>query len=238
MTITAKLATFEEIRSWRDLYRAEMNCQIVHDNMHYREGWTQSWLLELSGALAGYGSILVAGPWKETRTVFEFYVLPQFRNRVFDAFESLLTASDADAFEIQSSETILNALIHARTREIETEKIVFEDRLTTSISIAAAVLRRRGEPDNDWALEVEGNVVAWGGVLYHYNRPYGDIYMQVADAYRRRGYGSYLVQELKRVCYQGGSIPGARCDPNNIASRKTLQKAGFVPCALILRGKI
>ena len=81
-------------------------------------------------------------------------------------------------------------------------------------------------------------MVAWGGVLYHYNRPYGDVYMEVAEAHRRRGYGAYLVQELKRICYEGGSIPAARSNPTNIASHKTLQKAGFVPCALILVGKL
>jgi GNAT superfamily N-acetyltransferase len=238
MTITAKLAGFEEIRSWRDLYRAEMNCQIVHDNMHYREGWTLSYRLELGQAPLGYGSILIGGPWKGTRTIFEFFVLPQFRNRVFDAFECLLSASGADAFEIQSSETILNALIHARTHKLETEKIVFEDCLTTAHSIEGAVVRQRGEPHNDWSLEAEGKLVAWGGILYHYNRPYGDIYMEVAEPHRRKGYGAYLVQELKRICYEGGSIPAARCNPDNIASGKTLQKAGFAPCALILVGKL
>lgn len=238
MEIIAKPASLEEMRPWRDLYRAEMNCQIVHDNMHYREGWTQSYWLELNGATAGYGTILIAGPWKGTRTIFEFYVLPGFRNRVFDLFEALLAASGADAFEIQSNETILNALIHARTREIETEKIVFEDRITTTHAINGAIVRPRGEPNNDWALEVGGEVVGWGGVLYHYNRPYGDVYMEVAEPYRRRGFGSHLVQELKRICYEGGSIPAARCSPANIASRKTLQKAGFVPFALILIGKL
>ena len=238
MHASAKPVSFEEIRPWRDQYRAEMNCQIVHDNMHYREGWTESYLLELAGAPVGYGAILVSGPWKGTRTVFEFYVTPPHRNRVFDLFETLLAASAADAFEIQSSETILNALIHARTREIETERIVFEDGITTAHAVEGAVLRKRGEPDNDWALEVGGEVVAWGGVLYHYNRPYGDVYMEVAEAQRRRGYGAYLVQELKLICYEGGSIPAARSNPTNIASHRTLQKAGFVPCALILVGKL
>ena len=81
-------------------------------------------------------------------------------------------------------------------------------------------------------------VVANGGILYHYNRPYGDIYMEVAEAYRRRGIGSYFVQELKRICYEGGSIPCARCNPDNTASRKTLQKAGFVPYALLLNATL
>ena len=62
--------------------------------------------------------------------------------------------------------------------------------------------------------------------------------MDVVEAFRRRGLGSFMVQELKRVCYEGGSIPAARCNPANLASRSTLQKAGFVPCGVLLHGTI
>ena len=55
---------------------------------------------------------------------------------------------------------------------------------------------------------------------------------------RRRGFGAYIVQELKRAAYQLGAIPGARTGMENIASRKTLQKAGLVPYANILTGTI
>ena len=36
-----------------------------------------------------------------------------------------------------------------------------------------------------------------------------------------------MVQEIKRACYDRGSVPAARCNVDNTASRKTLQKAGF-----------
>jgi GNAT superfamily N-acetyltransferase len=87
-------------------------------------------------------------------------------------------------------------------------------------------------------VEFEGQVAATGGILFHYNRPYGDIYMDVVESCRRRGLGSFLVQELKRVCYEGGKVPAARCDSGNVASRRTLQKAGFVPCGNILSGSV
>jgi GNAT superfamily N-acetyltransferase len=87
-------------------------------------------------------------------------------------------------------------------------------------------------------LEGEGGIAAGGGVLFHYNRPYGDVYMHVLEPFRRRGLGAFLVQELKRACYEGGSLPAARCNPGNLASRKTLQKAGFVPCGHMLVGAL
>jgi len=88
----------------------------------------------------------------------------------------------------------------------------------------------------DWVVEARGAVVATGGFLCHYNPPYDDIFMEVAEPERRRGFGSYLVQEVKRVCYEAGKKPAARCNPANIASRLTLQKAGLLPCGRLLAG--
>jgi GNAT superfamily N-acetyltransferase len=62
--------------------------------------------------------------------------------------------------------------------------------------------------------------------------------MKVGEPFRNRGLGSFLVQDLKRICYEGGSVPAARCNPKNIASRRTLQKAGFVPCGHIVYGTV
>jgi len=87
-------------------------------------------------------------------------------------------------------------------------------------------------------VEVAGSVVGTGGILFHYNRPYGDIYMDVTEPCRRKGIGAYLVQELKRIAYEGGHVPAARCNPENVASQRTLQKAGFVPCGHILTGSL
>ncbi len=238
MRLAARPVAIGEIAAWRDIYRREMNCQIVHDDMHARSGWTQPYLFEADGVAVGYGSILVGGPWKGTRTVFEFFVASNYRSRVFDLFEKLLEASEATAMEVQTNDVLITAMLHAWAHNIVSEKIIFEDKITTGWALEGAALRDRSDPDHDWIVEIGGVVTANGGILYHYNRPYGDIYMEVAEPYRRRGIGCFLVQELKRICYELGSIPCARCNPGNIASRKTLQKAGFVPCAHILTGTL
>ena len=238
MDLSAKPVSLDEIRDWRDLFRQEMHCQVVHDSLHPRSGWTQSYRLEAAGAPAGYGSIVMGGPWTGTRTVFEFYVLPPKRALVFDLFATLLADSAATAIIAQTNDGLLTIMLHARAHNIVSESLVFEDKLTTAHTANGATLRRRGEPDNDWVLDVDGEVAAKGGILFHYNRPYGDIYMEVGETFRRRGLGCFLVQELKRICYEMGSIPCARCSPDNEASRKTLQKAGFVPCAHILTGSL
>ena len=94
------------------------------------------------------------------------------------------------------------------------------------------------DADAGWMIECDGLPVAAGDTLYHYNPPYGDIYMAVYEPYRRRGFGSYLVQELKRLAYEKGKKPAARCNVSNAASRRTLQKAGMLPCGQILLGDV
>jgi GNAT superfamily N-acetyltransferase len=248
MQLSATPVTVQEILPWRDLYRQEMNCQIVRDSFHARQGWTQEYRLTVDDAAVGYGSVVVGGPWQGQPTVFEFYVLPQHRWRVFDLFETLLAASGAEAIEAQSNDTLLTMMLHTFADNVTAEKILFHDRLTTHLAAGGAQFRaatpedetrmfaHQVEPVGDWLLELDGAIAATGGLLFHYNRPYGDLYMEVAEPFRRRGLGAYLVQELKRVCYEMGSVPAARCDLSNIASRQTLQKAGFVPCGHLVRG--
>ncbi len=239
-----------ELLPLRTRQREEMNCQIVHDSIHRREGWTVSYLLAAKGAVAGFGSVAIAGPWKDKPTIFEFYVVPEHRSRVFDLFEVFLAASGARFFEVQSNDVLLTVMLHTYGRDVASEKIVFHDRLTTALPSPGAILRcvtpeeeirlaqERRQGGGEWLLEMGGVTVATGGLLFHYNRPYGDIYMEVAEPFRRRGLGSYLVQELKRVCYELGALPGARCHPANMASRQTLQRAGLVPFAHILNAAI
>jgi len=238
MSIESRRVELRDIEDLRDIYRQEMSCQIIHDSIHSRPGWSEEYLLIESGAKVGYGSVAVGGPWHEKPTLYEFFVLPQYRLHMFDLFSALLTSTAATMIETQSNDPLLTAMLHTWAHNVVSERIIFEDKLTTAYRIAGAALRRR-EPEGDWMLlEVGGEVAATGGILYHYNRPYGDIWMEVAEPFRLRGYGTYLVQELKRLCYEAGNIPCARCGTDNVASRRTLQKAGFVPCAHILAGKL
>jgi GNAT superfamily N-acetyltransferase len=248
MELSATRTDLEHIKALRDLYRQEMNCQIIHDSIHSRPGWTLEYSLRAGETLVGYGSIAIAGPWKELPSIYEFYVLPHFRSRLFDLFSLLLEASGVKRIETQSNVALLTTMLHTFARGVESESILYHDKLTTALAPAGASFRQATTADalqipdhqlpSHGVVEVGGQVAAKGGILFHYNRPYGDIYMEVVEPFRRRGLGSFLVQELKRVCYEQGDIPSARCGINNIASRKTLQKAGFVPCGHILVGSL
>jgi RimJ/RimL family protein N-acetyltransferase len=250
MSLSAKPTSLDQIAPLRELYRAEMNCQIIHDSLHDRRGWTQSWLLNNGSEPAGYGSIAIAGPWKDKPTAFEFFILPSHRLRIFDLFETFLQASNPIAIETQSNDPLLTVMLHTYAKNVAAEAILYHDKITTHLAQPNVIFRRSMPYDRaqissqkldegaDYLLEQDGQIVATGGLLYHYNPPYGDIFMAVAQSHRRRGLGSFIVQELKRTAYELGHIPACRCNIDNIPSRKTLQKAGFIPCGNLINGSL
>jgi RimJ/RimL family protein N-acetyltransferase len=239
-----------EVEHLRERYRQEMNCQIVHDSIHRRPGWTRTYLMQSDGETAGFGLVACGGPWSEQATLLEFYLEPSRRSSPFEFFEALVHESEASRFEIQSNDALPLLMTMTYGRRIESERIVFRDARTTQWTVPGATLQatvpdaevrdaiERRQGGGEWRLEVGGAKVASGGILFHYNRPYGDVHMEVAVTQRRRGYGGFIVQELKRIAYELGAIPAARCSPRNEASRRTLMKAGFEPYAHMLIGDL
>jgi GNAT superfamily N-acetyltransferase len=248
MVITAQPCELDAILALRDMYRLEMNCQIIHDSIHSRPGWTREYSLRIDGEVAGYGSVAIGGPWTEIPALYEFFVAGPHRLKAFELFNALRIASGAAKMEIQSNDSLTAVMFHTYAENVTTESVLFKDQVKTNFVPAGATFRIATEADGldissqqlPWhgIVEVDGNVAATGGILFHYNRPYGDIYMEVREEFRRRGLGAFIVQELKRVCYEGGFKPGARCNPKNGASQRTLQRAGFVPYANILIGEL
>jgi GNAT superfamily N-acetyltransferase len=248
MTPEVALVPAAEVRPLRDLYRREMSCQIVLDSWLGR-GWCDAYLLRLDGRAVGYG--LVGGVRADPKdTVTEFYVLPPHRAAALPLFRRLVALSKARVIEVQTNDVLLTLMLFDCANPIESTTLLFHDALTTRLAVPGATVRRATEADREavvarnldadaeWLLEAGDEVVATGGVLFHYNVPFGDVFMAVADGFRRRGYGSFLVQELKRICYERGRVPAARCNAANEASRATLQKAGLLPCARVLTGKL
>ena len=246
MEIETKQTLFSEIEPLRNLYRQEMNCQIVRDSILPR-GLAEPYLITIGKHTAGYG-----GVWNsyDRDRIMEFYVLPHYRTASVAMFKSLIAESGATSAEAQTNSPLMLMMLFDCCQNIGSDTILFADAFISNHSCNGAVMVRtddldpasvfehKHEPKGDWALELDGNVVATGGALLHYNPPYADLYMEVDENYRRQGFGSYLVQELKRKCYAMGKIPAARCNAENTASRRTLEKAGLLPCARIVVGDI
>jgi GNAT superfamily N-acetyltransferase len=223
-----------------------MNCQIVHDSFPAR-GFSDPYLIRAEGRTVGYG--LVANR-HDPDTVDEFHVLPDFLAAASSMFRQLLATSNATKIRAQSNDRMMLLMLYDCATTITSDTILFEDSFATRLLCAKGVFRKLGqankekmfehkhEPAGEWMIECDGVAVATGGVLFHYNPPYGDLYMEVHESYRRQGFGSYLLQELKRITYEQGKIPAARCSASNIASRNALEKAGMLPCARVLVGDV
>ena len=131
MSIAVEQAPPAKIESLREQYRQEMNCQIVHESIHGRPGWTREFALYLDGAVVGYGSLAVDGPWRETPTLYEFHVSPAHRMRSFELFEQLLGHSGAKRIETQSNDRSLTVMLQTYAQPIRADAILFEDGFQT-----------------------------------------------------------------------------------------------------------
>lgn len=58
--------------------------------------------------------------------------------------------------------------------------------------------------------------------------PYADLGMVVAQSHRSRGLGSSMLIQLKKHCYEMGWKPICSCEVGNRASKKAIEKAGFI----------
>lgn len=250
MPVAAIQTELSRIQPLRALFLQEANCQIRHDSVHTR-GWSDSFLLTSDGAEVGYGSTFkYDGPYTgvERDTVFEFYLTPPFRRQASLFFRELLTASHARYVVCQSNVLLLTHLLFEFTRHISSDTILFGAHSSTNLTFRGGIVRpkREGdqifehtvEPIGPLVLEAHGEIIATGGALTHYNYPFADIFMEVAPGHRRKGAGSYLVQETIKACYRSGRVPAARTGFDNAGSRATLARAGLAEVGCMLLGEV
>jgi GNAT superfamily N-acetyltransferase len=232
----------------RDGYLHAVGAQIVHDAWHRRGRTTVYRLQDRSGTI-GYGAV-GGSPGQPHDTVKEFYLLPHTAQDPELAFGAFLAAARPQWLEAQTNDPFLAPLLQRFAPDHEPHTLLFADSHDSALPPPGALLRavtpqdhatvfsHTTEPVGEWGLELAGSLVATGGLFFHYNPPFGDLYMEVAPTHRRRGYASYLLQELKRLCYQGGHVPAARCQLDNIGSQGALERAGMGVCGQIVRGRI
>jgi GNAT superfamily N-acetyltransferase len=246
MNIQVRPVEYREVEALRELYRHEAHCQIRYDSM-LRRGLADPYLILADGRAAGYGAVL--NRYDKGR-LMEFYLLPALRALASRIFRELLATSQATHIAAQTNIPLLTTMLYDCAGEIVQESILFHDAAVTHLTCPQGLFRRttpedagglfahQSEPEGEWGVAVDGVIAATGGYLCHYNPPYADLFMEVAEPARRQGIGSYLIQELKRTCCEAGKIPAARCDVANVASRRTLEKAGMLPCARLLVGTV
>src|SRR6185437_8741356 len=152
MTIGVRASELHEIELLRENYRAEMNCQIIHDSIHARPGWTREFALYDDGALIGYGSVAVAGPWRDNPALYEFFIDAQHRMRTFEAFTTLLPTCGAKIIETQSNDPFQTSFQLHGTCFRAAEK-----------SDAPELRRLELDEDAGWVVAINGEIAGAGG---------------------------------------------------------------------------
>ncbi len=173
----------------------------------------------------------------------EFWVEPTERVRAADYFRALIDASAATHAEAQTNLSAMCDVVPSFVPESAREHFLFEDSTAPAPSApAGVVLRRRVEtdsgPDGEWVACVDSKVIGAGGYLTHYNPPYVDLFIEVTEAWRGRGVGSYLVGALREVARADAFVPAARCAAANRASARTLERGGMRRCGEIIAGEV
>lgn len=100
MQAIAKLSSASDALPFRERYREEINCQIVHDSIHRRPGWTVTYLLEVGGTPAGFGSVAIGVPWKDKPTLFPRELVLIARIAEFDESRRSFPAQHLDVIGI------------------------------------------------------------------------------------------------------------------------------------------
>ena len=88
----------------------------------------------------------MSGPWKDKPTIYEYYVLPQYRLRVFDLFAELLTSSGAEMIETQSNDSLLTVMLHAFSKDVASSSNSLHDKVTTNL-LSDAIFRQASPED-------------------------------------------------------------------------------------------
>ncbi len=247
MHLKATKTGLKEILYLRRLFLQENNFQVRYNACHER-GWSASYLLTLDDVNIGYGAVKGKEELPKRDAIFEFYVMPAWRKYASAIFEKLVVIPEVKYIECQSNDLLLSSMLYEFADHISSDVVLFEDGPVTSLDIPGAIFRLRKpdehlfehkhEPDGDYILEANGTIVATGGFLLHYNMPFADLYMEVREDQRQKGFGSLMIQEVKKACYSSGRVPAARCSISNKASKATLLKGGLKVAGYMLSGEI
>ena len=240
--MTVRRVDASSIEPLRERIRARAEAQIVRDSILPR-GLAEAWVVSIGESVAAYAAVWVRHfPGR----VFEFEVADGIApGRVGELFAALVRASGATEVEWQTNLPEA-ARWDSFADESRIEHLLFEDGDDAPTALANARVRARtpsddvggGVPEGEWVVELDALPVAAGGILTHYNPPYGDLFFEVVPGARRRGVASFLVGQLRTIARESGLAPAARCDPGNEASRRTLLRGGMRRSGALLSGRI
>jgi len=243
MNLQIEKTTLSNIRELRAQFLDETGMQFVCNKCH-DYGWSEDYVFMIDGSKIGYGCVWGTDRREDRDTIFEFYLLQDYRKNADKIFEQFRSETVATMVEAQTNDPQLIEMLYKHTENIRAEAILFEDHFETNLHLPQAIFRRKtnedelDDDDSDFVVQLNGELVATGGYMLNYNFPYADIYMGVKETHRGKGLGSFIVQELKKEIRKLDRVPAARCGINNQTSKATLMKAGLRICGYRVKGDL
>ncbi len=204
----------------------------------------KTWQFEDAGYVVQSGNRLV-----------ELFVLPDHSHRLSELFNTAMLTSEAVGVLCKSYDAQLLHAALSKPANVKPGGLLFRRILNDSHPNREDVIIRPGQIGdaadvfsiNDdffeseaeiesyaasgglFILESNGMIAGCGiGERVIENRDDVDIGMLVATNHRRKGYGTHLVSFLKHYFLKQNMTPICGCGPSNVASRRALEKAGFV----------
>ncbi len=188
--------------------------------------------------------------------LLEYYVLPDRINQVDLIFGEILRRFPIKRALCKSFDATLLSCCFSYHKNSRAIGILFREyRERQSILPPAEVTIRRAVPADETAIinvneevfdhpsEVLQYILSNQIFLYEYNcdmigfsiysrilpdRPDHDIGMLVVPSYRKKGFGQYIIHHLVHFCQENSWSVTAGCAIENNASRKCLERAGFI----------
>lgn len=192
----------------------------------------------------------------------EFYVAADQRDRLQAYYEAAIAASGAEASLVKSFDGVMRSALGDRVAASQDVGLLFRRRVDATPAVPG-VLTHREAVANDVAaiLECDDGFFEGSEELHQYIHHSGlfiaernrqlvgcglamevvagrndvDVGMWVAPDERGRGYSAALVAHVVSRQLELGRRPIAGCDVANVASRKALERAGFVAEHRLLR---
>jgi RimJ/RimL family protein N-acetyltransferase len=246
--------SLSEIQAQREIYMHELPYsqelnteENVWECQHFKIHYDSTWI--------GYACI------SSNKTLWQFYLMKSAGIHAQEIFRTLIDQGYIKAAECISFDHLLMSLCMDFHQTACCSAYVFRDDSDANYpfsSIGHIHLRQAKKEDFDILSEISGDFfynledhIQKKEVVMFYSDDellgagtckkifsslnYYDIGMVVADKHRNKGIGTLIVTQMKKYCYDHDLIPVCGCWYPNLASKRTLEKAGFIAKHRVIR---
>ena len=246
------LSTYDSLMPWRDLYFDSLS----HSQDMYSESmisWMSgatSYLIDKNNASIGYFIL------NNSNELMEFFIQDDQLTEKENLFMTIIEQFGIKSVYCKSFDLVLLSYCLTYSRSNKLVGYLFEYShalqyvsIDSKLSVRLATLDdvsflnsfdneilEEGEEitpyvkNNSVYMFMSGEELIGCGYLFNVipGRKYYDVGMWVNKPYRGKGYASQIISYLTKYCLENDFVPTAGCATNNIASRRTLEKCGFI----------